>query len=194
MEWKFLITGEGDKKSELKDIIGEEEYNKLLGEIQESLKEPAPSYSIEYKRDRLSNGIDINFTSENFKNMALPKRDRKTSLLKEQIMEEYGYGDNNDFNPNYKLTGYRNPTWLGLITEKCKIYGVVEKAKYLIYFFSEIDMIPHLKSIDVLSEEEHKLNKFQGQEFIDEVNNIAKTVKIYLLFKEDSNKEVENED
>lgn len=182
MGWNFLITGEGDKRPDLKEIIGEEEYNKLLGEISESLKEPAPSYSIEFK----------NKTMDPIKECLFPRQNGKSTLLKKQIMEAYGYGDASEeaYDPTYC-----NPTWLGLITEKCNIHGIVEKARYVIYFFTETDMISSLKkNVDTLKEEEEKLNKFNGQEFIDEVNNIAKTVQIYLMFKEDSSEEVDNED
>lgn len=194
MGWKFLIIGEGQKKSELKDIIGEEEYNKLLGEIQESLKEPAPSYSIEYKEKSFGQ-LNTEFISDPVKECLFPRQNGKSSLLKIEIIKEYGYGDHNEYNPNYKMTGYRNPTWLGLVTEKCKIHGIVEKARYVIYFFTEMDMIPHLeKNVDTLKEEEHKLNKFNGQEFIDEVDIIMKTVQDYLMYKDLYDKEVKNED
>ena len=195
MEWKFLFTGEGDKKSELKDIIGEEEYNRLLGEIQESLKEPAPSVSIEIK-DENFNPLDTEYVSNSIKECLFPRQNGQSSLLKEQIMEAYGYEDANDkdYSINYQSSGYRNPTWLGLVARKCEIHGIVEKAKYVIYFFSEVNMIPLLKSIDILKETEHDLNRLNGQEFIDKVNEIEKSVRIYLLYEELSEKEVDNED
>ena len=183
MGWNFLMIGEGDKHPDLKEIIGEEEYNKLLGEISDTLKEPAPSYSIEFK----------NKTMDPLKECLIPRQCGKSSLLKKEIMEIYGYGDASEetYNPTYC-----NPTWIGLITEKCNIHGIVEKARYVIYFFTEIDMIHSLKkNVDTLKEEEDKLNKLNGQEFIDEVDLISKTVQYYLMHKDlYDNKEVDNED
>ena len=132
------------------------------------------------------------YIKDPIKECLFPRQNGKSTLLKKQIMEAYGYEDASEeaYDPTYC-----NPTWLGLITEKCNIHGIVEKARYVIYFFTETDMIPSLKkNVDTLKEEEDKLNKFNGQEFIDEVNNIAKTVQIYLMFKEDSSEEVDNED
>ena len=183
MGWNFLMIGEGDKHPDLKEIIGEEEYNKLLGEISDTLKEPAPSYSIEFK----------NKTMDPLKECLIPRQCGKSSLLKKEIMEIYGYEDSSEeaYDPTYC-----NPTWLGLITEKCNIHGIVEKARYVIYFFTETDMIHSLKkNVDTLKEEEDKLNKLNGQEFIDEVDLIAKTVQYYLMHKDlYDNKEVDNED
>ena len=135
---------------------------------------------------------DDNYMNDPIKECLFPRQNGKSTLLKKQIMEADGYEDASEeaYDPMYC-----NPTWLGLITEKCNIHGIVEKARYVIYFFTETDMIPSLKkNVDTLKEEEDKLNKFNGQEFIDEVNNIAKTVQIYLMFKEDSSEEVDNED
>lgn len=181
MGWKFLFTGEGNKKPELKDIIGEEEYNRLLGEISDSLKEPAPSYSIEFK----------NKSIDPIKECLFPRQNGKSTLLKKEIMEKYGYGDASEeaYDPTYC-----NPTWLGLITEKCNIHGIVEKARYVIYFFTENDIISYLDNKDVLKETELELNKLDGQEFIDKVNDIENSVKVYLMYKGFSDKEVKNED
>lgn len=186
MGWKFLFTGEGNKRLELKDIIGEEEYNKLLGEISDSLKEPAPSYSIEFK----------NKTIDPIKECLFPRQNGKSTLLKKEIMEKYGYGDasEKEYKLNYELTGYRNPEWLSLITRKCEIHGIVEKARYVIYFFTETEMIPYLDNIGVLKETETELNKLDGQEFIDKVNDIERSVKVYLMYKGFTDKEVKNED
>ena len=186
MGWKFLITGEGNKKPELKDIIGEEEYNKLLGEIQESLEEPAPSYSIEFK----------NKTMDPIKECLFPRQNGKSTLLKKQIMEKYGYGDANDnsCNLNYEMIGYTNLEWLSLMTEKCNIHGIVEKARYVIYFFTETDLISRMEDKNLLKEVELELNKLNGQEFIDKVTDIERTVRIHLMFEGDSDEEVKNED
>ena len=191
MGWKFLFTGKGNKKPELKDIIGEEEYNRLLGEIQESLKEPIPSYSIEFK-EKSFDPLNTEFISNPVKECLFPRQNGKSTLLKKEIMEKYGYGDASEevYDPTYC-----NPTWLGLITEKCNIHGIVEKARYVIYFFTETDMISSLKkNVGTLEEEEQKLNKLNGQEFIDEVDLIAKTVQYYLMHKDLYDKEVKNED
>ena len=181
MGWKFLVTGEGDKRPDLKEVIGEEEYNKLLGEISDSLKESAPSYSIEFK----------NKTMDPIKECLCPRQNGKSTLLKKEIMEKYGYGDASEemYSPSYC-----NPTWLSLITRKCNIHGIVEKARYVIYFFTETDMISYLDNIDVLKETELELNKLDGQEFIDKVNDIENSVKLYLMYKGLSDKEVKNED
>ena len=129
---------------------------------------------------------DDNYMNDPIKECLIPRQNSKSTLLKKEIMGIYGYGDASEeaYDPTYC-----NPTWLGLITEKCNIHGIVEKARYVIYFFTETDM-----NVDTLKEEEDKLNKLNGQEFIDEVNNIAKTVQSCLMFKEDSSEEVDNED
>ena len=132
------------------------------------------------------------YIKDPIKECLFPRQNGKSTLLKKQIMEIYGYGDASEeaYDPTYC-----NPTWLGLITEKCNIHGIVEKARYVIYFFTETDMITSLKkNVDTLKEEEQKLNKFNGQEFIDEVDLIAKTVQYYLMHKDIYDKEVKNED
>lgn len=134
---------------------------------------------------------DKGYIKSPIKECLFPRQNGKSTLLKKEIMEKYGYEDASE--ETYDLT-YCNPTWLSLITKKCDIYGIVEKAKYVIYFFTENDMISYLDNTDVLKETELELNKLDGQEFIDKVNDIENSVKVYLMYKGLSDKEVKNED